>query len=72
MQYKFMKVILQFKKVREKMKNLFMRFYHRKRKVHVYFLFLLCKSSIWITDKQILKIIVDLFNTLQYIANYVI
>ena len=31
---------------------------HRRRKVHDYFLLLLCKSSIWFTEKHIFKIII--------------
>ena len=45
---------------------------HRRRKVHDYFLLLLCKSSIWFTEKQIFKIIIYFFNTSKCVANYVI
>ena len=37
---------------------------HGRRKVHDYFLLLLCKSSIWFTEKHIFKIIIYFFNTL--------
>jgi hypothetical protein len=46
--------------------------YHGRRKVHVYFLLLLCKSSIWFTDKHIFKIIIYFFDTSKSAANYVI
>ena len=41
-------------------------------KVHDYFLLLLCKSSIWFTEKHIFKIIIYFFNTSKCAANYVI
>ena len=37
-------------------------FTHGRRKVHDYFLLLLCKSSIWFTEKRIFKIIIYFFN----------
>ena len=40
--------------------------------VYDYFLLLLCKSSIWFTEKQIFKILIYFFNTLKCVANYVI
>ena len=43
---------------------------HGRRKVHDYFLLLLCKSSIWFTKKHI--IIIYFFNTSKCAANYVI
>ena len=43
-----------------------------RQKVHDYFLLLLCKSSIWFTEKQIFKIIIYSFNTPKCAANYVI
>ena len=45
---------------------------HGRRKVHDYFLLLLCKSSIWFTEKHIFKIIIYFFNTSKCAANYVI
>ena len=44
---------------------------HGRRKVHDYFLLLLCKSSIWFTEKHI-KIILYFFNTSKCTANYFI
>ena len=44
-----------------------------RRKVHDYFSLLLCKSSIWFTEKHIFKIILCIFfNTLKCATNYVI
>ena len=43
------------------------RGHHGRRKVHDYFLLLLCKSSIWFTEKQIFKIIY-FFNTSKFAA----
>ena len=37
-----------------------------------YFLLLLCKSSIWFTEKQILKIVICFFNTSKCATIYVI
>ena len=45
---------------------------HRRRKVHDYFSLLLCKSSIWFTEKHIFKIIIYFFNTSKCATNYVI
>ena len=45
---------------------------HGRRKVHDYFLLLLCKSSIWFTEKHIFKIIIYFFNTSKCATNYVI
>ena len=45
---------------------------HGRRKVHDYFLLLLCKSSIWFTEQHIFKIIIYFFNTSKCAANYVI
>ena len=45
---------------------------HRRQKVHDYFLLLLCKSSIWFTEKHIFKIIIYFFNTSKCATNYVI
>jgi hypothetical protein len=45
---------------------------HGRRKVHDYFLLLLCKSSKWFTEKDIFKIIVYFSNTSKCAANYVI
>ena len=49
---------------------------HGRRKVHDYFLLLpvslLCKSSIWFTEKHIFKIIIYFFNASKWAANYVI
>ena len=42
------------------------------RKVHDYFLLLLCKSSIWFTEQHIFKIIAYFFNTSKCAADYVI
>ena len=44
----------------------------RRQKVHDYFLLLICKSSIWFTEKHIFKIIIYFFNTSKCAANYVI
>ena len=44
----------------------------RRWKVHDYFLLLLCKSSIWFTEKHIFKIIIYFFNASKCAANYVI
>jgi hypothetical protein len=41
-------------------------------KVHDYFSLLLCKSSIWFTEKHIIKIIIYFSNTSKCPANYVI
>ena len=45
---------------------------HGRRKVHDYFLLLLCKSSIPFTEKHIFKIIIYFFNASKCAANYVI
>ena len=46
---------------------------HGRRKVHDYFLLLLCILSIWFTEKHIFKIIIYIFfNTSICAANYVI
>ena len=45
---------------------------HGSRKVHDYFLLLLCKSSIWFTEKHIFKVIIYFLNILKCAANYVI
>ena len=45
---------------------------HGRRKVHDYFLSLLCKSSIWFTEQRIFKIIIYFFNTSKCSANNVI
>ena len=45
---------------------------HGRRKVHDYFLLLLCKSSIWFTEEHIFKIIIYFFNTSKCATNYVI
>ena len=45
---------------------------HGRRKVHNYFLLLLCKSSIWFTEQHIFKIIINFLTTLICAANYVI
>ena len=45
---------------------------HGRRKVHDYFLLLLCKSSIWFTEKHIFKIIIYFFDTSKCVTNYVI
>ena len=45
---------------------------HGKRKVHDYFLLLLCKSSILFTEQHIFKIIIYYFNTSKCATNYVI
>ena len=47
-------------------------YYHGRWKVHDYFSFLLCKSSIWFTEKDIFKTIIYSFNTSKCVANYVI
>ena len=46
--------------------------HHGRRKVHDYFLLILCKSSIWFTEKHIFKMIIYFFNTSKCAANYVI
>ena len=45
--------------------------YHGRRKVHDYFLLVLCKSSIWFTEKHIFKTIIYFFNTSKGATNYV-
>ena len=50
----------------------FWPFLHGRRKVHDYFLLLICKSSIWFTEQHIFKIILHFFNTSKCAANYVI
>ena len=45
---------------------------HGRRKVHDYFLLLLCKSSLWFSEKHIFKIIIYFFNTSKCAANCVI
>ena len=47
-------------------------FEHGRRKGHDYFLSLLCKSSIWFTEKHIFKIIIYIFLYIKMAANYVI
>ena len=44
----------------------------KKYSSEVYFLLLVCKSSIWFTEKHIFKIIIYFFNTSKCVANYVI
>ena len=46
--------------------------YHRRRKVHDYFLLLHCKSSIWFAEQHIFKIIIYFFDTSKCATNYVI
>jgi hypothetical protein len=45
---------------------------HGRRKVHDYFLSILCKSSIWFTEKHIFKIVIYFFDTSKCAAYCVI
>ena len=52
--------------------QIYIGFQHGRRKVHDYFLLLLCKSSIRFTEKHIFKIIIYFFDTSKCATNYVI
>ena len=67
--YSRVRLIFEFQEWAFKLKVIFG---HGRRKVHDYFLSMLCKSSILFTEQHIFKIIIYFFNTSKCATNYVI